>query len=163
MSRTLVTLLAMGVPIITHASRAIEVNDEKKNVVSFVKYDRSEARGIDLKKALKRRNAEPKYPVERFNKDGTQKIVGGTEATAFARPWVASLQTTSGFHFCGGSLIAPNLVLTAAHCVDGGVDVVALGRHNIKTGDPSEYENNGAEKVRFSFGGANLFVCLFRT
>mmetsp|Transcript_56100 Transcript_56100/g.127421 ORF Transcript_56100/g.127421 Transcript_56100/m.127421 type:complete len:763 (+) Transcript_56100:104-2392(+) len=162
MSRTLVTLLAMGgmLPVITHANydkaRAIEVNEEKKrarrashrkSVGGPIKYDRSAERGIDLlSEASKRPNVKPKYPVERFNKDGTQKIVGGTEATAFARPWMASLQTNSGFHYCGGSLIAPNLVLTAAHCVDGGVDVVALGRHDIKTGDPSEYQNDGAEK-----------------
>ena len=149
MSRTLATLLAMGVPI-THASHTprVEVNDEKNTVASFIKYDRSVERGIDLTGASKHRGANPKYPVERF-KDGSQKIVGGAEATAFDRPWMASLQTSEGIHFCGGSLIAPNLVLTAAHCVGGGVDVVALGRHNILTGDPTEYQNNGTEKVRF--------------
>ena len=118
MSRTLVTLLAMeGMLPITHAAHA-RVNDKKKakkSVGSLIKYDRSAERGIDLK-AREHRGTKPKYPVERF-KDSQQKIVGGAEATAFARPWVASLQDDTGFHFCGGSLIAPNLVLTAAHCV----------------------------------------------
>jgi hypothetical protein len=39
-----------------------------------------------------------------------EKIIGGTEATPFARPWMVSLQTADNFHFCGGSLIAPNVV-----------------------------------------------------
>jgi len=63
-----------------------------------------------------------------------EHIVGGTEATPFARPWMVSLQTSSNFHFCGGALIAPNVVLTAAHCVGDGVDHVEIGRHYIKTG-----------------------------
>ncbi|WP_375746484.1 trypsin-like serine protease [Corallococcus interemptor] len=51
-----------------------------------------------------------------------QDIVGGTNTTISDNPWQVSLQTSSGFHFCGGSVINANWILTAQHCVNyGGV------------------------------------------
>jgi Trypsin len=47
-----------------------------------------------------------------------QGIVGGSEASSGEFPWFAAFAPTLS---CGGSLIAPNRVLTAAHCVVGGV------------------------------------------
>lgn len=45
------------------------------------------------------------------------KIVGGEMASPQTWGWAASLRyTSSGSHFCGGSIISSTYILTAAHC-----------------------------------------------
>ncbi|KAL6703508.1 hypothetical protein ACN47E_009606 [Coniothyrium glycines] len=46
------------------------------------------------------------------------QIVGGVAASAGEFPFIVSLQS-GGSHFCGGSLINGNTVVTAAHCTVG--------------------------------------------
>ncbi len=46
----------------------------------------------------------------------TGRIVGGDAAAQGEFPWQVSLQQF-GRHFCGGSVIGKNHVMTAAHCV----------------------------------------------
>ena len=51
------------------------------------------------------------------------KIVGGTEAADHSWNWIVSLQTDSGFHFCGGTILNENWVITASHCLGGDIVV----------------------------------------
>ncbi|HEY0638187.1 MAG TPA: serine protease [Pseudonocardiaceae bacterium] len=49
---------------------------------------------------------------------GTE-VVGGTRASISTYPYAVYLTTTSGFQYCGGTLVRPNKVVTAAHCTAG--------------------------------------------
>ena len=46
------------------------------------------------------------------------RVVNGKTAVRNSWPWQARM-TLRGAHKCGGSLVAPDWVLTAAHCVGG--------------------------------------------
>lgn len=63
-----------------------------------------------------------------------KRIIGGFAAPEGRYPYVVSLQSFDGSHFCGGSLIAPDVILTAAHCAGGEYKVV-IGRYDLDLTD----------------------------
>jgi hypothetical protein len=82
-----------------------------------------------------------------------QRIVGGQEADPGEWPWQVALVRTGmdpgNGQFCGGTLIARDWVLTAAHCVDSNApatrDVVS-GIHDLVTPDPN-FQRRGVAEV----------------
>ncbi|KAH1186769.1 hypothetical protein KIL84_019518 [Mauremys mutica] len=71
------------------------------------------------------------------------RIVGGRNSVAGGQPWQVSLKL-GRFHFCGGSLIQEDVVVTAAHCVFTLEQklvknlIVTVGEHNLRKTDEQE-------------------------
>jgi len=78
------------------------------------------------------------------------RIVGGYPVAIVNHPWQVALVrglASDRLQFCGGSLIAPNLVVTAAHCVD----------NHIVSRDPSRVDIVGGTGSYIS-GGERIDV-----
>lgn len=84
--------------------------------------------------------ATSRGPIAEENRSRDTKIIGGTKIVpSVPIPWMASLKDSTTFHLCGGSVIAENVVLTAAHCIaqhegmewfDRRFPYVAVGNHD---------------------------------
>nr|XP_002721889.1 serine protease 1 [Oryctolagus cuniculus] len=77
--------------------------------------------------------------------DDDDKIVGGYTCQANSVPYQVSLN--SGYHFCGGSLINSQWVVSAAHCYKSQIQV-RLGEHNIKVTEGSEQFISSSKVIR---------------
>ncbi|XP_017056595.1 trypsin [Drosophila ficusphila] len=69
------------------------------------------------------------------------RIVNGEAVEIESHPYQVSIQTTKGSHFCGGSLISSDTVLTAAHCMQS----YAASELQVRLGSTSR--SSGGEVV----------------
>ena len=88
-------------------------------------------------------------PIENllFQNNMSTRIIGGTEAEPGEFPSIVSLQDSSWGHFCAGSLIRSNWILTAAHCVKNPpLELkIVVGLHKLN--DQNSIESFSAKKI----------------
>uniref|UniRef100_A0A8D0F876 Chymotrypsin like n=1 Tax=Strix occidentalis caurina TaxID=311401 RepID=A0A8D0F876_STROC len=88
----------------------------------------------------------------------SERIVNGQNAVPGSWPWQVSLQTRSGSHFCGGSLINENWVVTAAHCnFNPYSHVVVLGEYNLNSNSESTQVKTVSRAITNPNWNANTF------
>jgi len=79
-----------------------------------------------------RARVDPAAPEEK----SVGYIIGGTHAPPGAFPFAVAIAYRNAegalSQYCGGALLRPNVVLTAAHCRVAPGDVAIIGRHNLR-------------------------------
>uniref|UniRef100_A0A6P4E2S3 Trypsin n=1 Tax=Drosophila rhopaloa TaxID=1041015 RepID=A0A6P4E2S3_DRORH len=72
------------------------------------------------------------------------RIVNGESSDIESHPYQVSIQTTKGSHFCGGSLISSDTILTAAHCMQS----YAASELQVRLGSTSRSSGGEVVSVR---------------
>jgi len=91
--------------------------------------------------------ASPFY-TSSLTKKFPERIVGGVEAGKGDFPYI--VQIKRGSHYCGGSIVNANWIVTAAHCsvaTIAGYEVVA-GEHRLNQNEGSEQSRTVAQIIR---------------
>lgn len=84
-------------------------------------------------------------PEPRYLEEMSERVVNGENAKPHSWPWQISLQSRSFFtyqHICGGSLIQPGWVMTAAHCVES-----SFSNYRVVIGDHDLSLTSGREQI----------------
>jgi secreted trypsin-like serine protease len=111
----------------------------KKVVVCFVLF----SSGIDCKPYRSHPNSNIPNTSQIW-KSRSKRVAGGSDSDNHEFPWMVALvydyqrfnptfqqMETESFIECSGSLISPNIVLTAAHCIKSELKRVKLGHANL--------------------------------
>ncbi|XP_066556552.1 trypsin-2 [Amia ocellicauda] len=130
-------------------------------IISFIRKEDLHAGGPDESKEHSSKDFDMSAPENPLDACGMppvaarfvlSRIVGGEEAIPHSWPWQVSVGVVNE-HICGGTVIHPEWILTAAHCVYGfekkylDLLVVVAGDHDITTKDPEEQKRSVKEVI----------------
>eukprot|EP00521_Asterionellopsis_glacialis_P011232 CAMPEP_0195294664 /NCGR_PEP_ID=MMETSP0707-20130614/15666_1 /TAXON_ID=33640 /ORGANISM="Asterionellopsis glacialis, Strain CCMP134" /LENGTH=617 /DNA_ID=CAMNT_0040355701 /DNA_START=142 /DNA_END=1995 /DNA_ORIENTATION=+ len=74
--------------------------------------------------------------VRELERDASFRIIGGVRAPQDRYPYMASLETPSRSHICGGSLVARDFIITAAHCKED-FKYISVGQYDRRSNHAS--------------------------
>ncbi|XP_076622812.1 chymotrypsin-2-like [Colletes latitarsis] len=110
----------------------------KKDVVTILATNLESANSVDNYENASETEVEEEPDID-------MKIVNGADAKPGDFPYTVSLRIWNQ-HFCGGSIIAKNVILTAAHCITAGSS--HINDMTVVTG--TIYRNKGGESHKVS-------------
>ena len=128
MKRTILSLAVVGLA-------TIAIHSEAQNNLSVERYS-------SLSKATPQSKAAPQSTAT-LKATATPKVVGGYAIDITDAPYQVALVNNSGQQFCGGTIIAKNWVVTAAHCLWG----ISPGRLTVVAGKTYRNQLRGGASV----------------
>jgi hypothetical protein len=105
------SLLGAGSAVVVEATiRTNKATDTSTSTI-LTSYQR-----ISLSGTTQQQQQQPYHTTSTSSSSNRNLIIGGHDATAGRYPYFVALQSAENNTECGGTLIAPDVVLTAAHC-----------------------------------------------
>lgn len=131
------------------------------------KYD---FKSIEEKYRFRNNEEAKRFKVATDGSEGSRRIVGGLETSVSVCPYIVAI-SKHGRHWCGGSIIDEQWVLTAAHCMQAVFeeDRRILTPYTVRAG--SSYHSRGGYQARinklffphqYNPDGADYDFCLLR-
>ena len=149
MTKFLLTMMSAAVVAVASAHSHPKNDDPNRIISGAESIDRRLRQNTFLRRGAKQSPSSERdlHVVQseyaQWNPD--LKIIGGTPSATNRYPYLASL-TYSGSHLCGGSLVAKDMILTAAHCA-GYTSEIELGRYDKM----QPFDNNMHEKIAVAY------------
>ena len=109
----------------------------------LLKYHQDGCDGVTCKRRIAKRFAFVSIATCGRSTVASSRVIAGTDASLGEWPWQAWLDIEGSGFSCGGSLIAPQWVLTAAHCILE----PEPSKYKVILGDVKHKKNEKSEQI----------------